>query len=116
MFKHIEKYVYQGNDKEEFGIDFKIKDIFEIDREGESGRFDAWKDNENRRLLWHGSRLTNWVGIISQGLRIAPPEAPKVNFLFYFIFLLFIILFFYYLLFIIYYLLFIIYYLLFLYF
>lgn len=27
-------------------------------------------------LLWHGSRLTNFVGIISQGLRIAPPEAP----------------------------------------
>ncbi len=24
-------------------------------------------------LLWHGSRLSNWVGILSQGLRIAPP-------------------------------------------
>lgn len=30
----------------------------------------------NKMLLWHGSRLTNWVGILSQGLRIAPPEAP----------------------------------------
>lgn len=27
-------------------------------------------------MLWHGSRLTNFVGILSQGLRIAPPEAP----------------------------------------
>lgn len=33
-------------------------------------------------LLWHGSRLTNWVGILSQGLRIAPPEAPKTGYRF----------------------------------
>jgi len=26
--------------------------------------------------LWHGSRVTNFCGILSQGLRIAPPEAP----------------------------------------
>ena len=25
-----------------------------------------------RLLLWHGSRLSNWVGILSQGLRVAP--------------------------------------------
>ena len=33
-------------------------------------------------LLWHGSRLTNWVGILSQGLRIAPPEAPATGYMF----------------------------------
>ena len=33
-------------------------------------------------LLWHGSRLTNWVGILSQGLRIAPPEAPVSGYMF----------------------------------
>ena len=27
-------------------------------------------------LLWHGSSLSNWAGILSGGLRIAPPEAP----------------------------------------
>ena len=32
--------------------------------------------------LWHGSRLTNYVGIISQGLRIAPPEAPVTGYMF----------------------------------
>lgn len=31
------------------------------------------KDIDNKMLLWHGSRLTNFVGILSQGLRIAPP-------------------------------------------
>ena len=33
-------------------------------------------------LLWHGSRLTNWAGILSQGLRIAPPEAPVTGYMF----------------------------------
>lgn len=32
-------------------------------------------------LLWHGSRLTNWVGILSKGLRIAPPEAPVTGYM-----------------------------------
>ena len=33
-------------------------------------------------LLWRGSRITNFVGILSQGLRIAPPEAPVSGYLF----------------------------------
>jgi poly [ADP-ribose] polymerase len=28
----------------------------------------------DRLLLWHGSRSTNFAGILKQGLRIAPPE------------------------------------------
>lgn len=38
--------------------------------------------NDNRRLLWHGSRSTNFGGILSQGLRIAPPEAPVNGYMF----------------------------------
>ncbi len=34
-----------------------------------------------RMLLWHGSRLSNWVGILSQGLRVAPPEAPVTGYM-----------------------------------
>jgi len=33
-------------------------------------------------LLWHGSRITNFAGILSQGLRIAPPEAPVTGYMF----------------------------------
>ena len=36
----------------------------------------------NRQLLWHGSRITNFTGILSQGLRIAPPEAPVQGYMF----------------------------------
>ena len=38
--------------------------------------------NGDRRLLWHGSRATNFGGILSQGLRIAPPEAPVSGYMF----------------------------------
>ncbi|KAJ0113102.1 hypothetical protein Patl1_00985 [Pistacia atlantica] len=44
--------------------------------EAESKEYSMFSGTKNRMLLWHGSRLTNWAGILSQGLRIAPPEAP----------------------------------------
>lgn len=62
------------------GIRYRLEDIFRIERAGEKARFDrsefATLKDKNRRLLWHGSRTTNYGGILSQGLRIAPPEAP----------------------------------------
>ena len=36
----------------------------------------------NHQLLWHGSRTANFGGILSQGLRIAPPEAPVQGYMF----------------------------------
>jgi hypothetical protein len=53
----------------------KIVDAFKVDRHGESTGFNPDKLN-NSKLLWHGSRFSNFVGILSQGLRIAPKEAP----------------------------------------
>ena len=52
---------------------------YEINRHGEKEKF---KDYGNKKLLWHGSRITNFVGILSQGLRIAPPEAPSSGYLY----------------------------------
>ena len=42
----------------------------------------SFQDGTNKMLLWHGSRLSNWAGILSQGLRIAPPEAPCTGYMF----------------------------------
>ena len=50
---------------------------YELNRYGERKKF---KDYGNKKLLWHGSRMTNFVGILSQGLRIAPPEAPSTGY------------------------------------
>ncbi len=58
--------------------------IFKISRKGEAERFRPFKEKlkDNRMLLWHGSRITNFAGILSQGLRIAPPEAPVTGYMF----------------------------------
>jgi len=50
----------------------------------ETGRFteSGAATIDNRRLLWHGSRLSNMIGILSQGLSVAPPEAPVSGYMF----------------------------------
>ena len=56
----------------------KIIDIFDVHKQMEHDRF---KDVGNKMLLWHGSRTSNWAGILNQGLRIAPPEAPSTGYM-----------------------------------
>lgn len=85
--------------------------MYEVEREGEVARFNKGGAGlPNHRLLWHGSRLSNYAGaplrgggpgcrpvlcphlltlnavlpagILSQGLRIAPPEAPVTGYMF----------------------------------
>ena len=70
---------YFNNTKGSFG-NVKIGDIFEVVRPDEQKNYD--EKIGNNMLLWHGSRLSNFVGILSQGLRIAPPEAPVSGYLF----------------------------------
>ena len=57
----------------------ELVQAFELAREGEE---EAFVDHGARYLLWHGSRLQNWRGILTQGLRIAPPEAPLTGYMF----------------------------------
>jgi len=64
---------------------YEVEAIFRIERKGEKDRFDKSPFSgppRDRRLLWHGSRTTNFGGILSQGLRIAPPEAPVSGYMF----------------------------------
>ncbi|KAF3771114.1 hypothetical protein M406DRAFT_285995 [Cryphonectria parasitica EP155] len=64
---------------------YRIENIFRIERQGEKDRFNQSVfagPARDRRLLWHGSRATNFGGILSQGLRIAPPEAPATGYMF----------------------------------
>jgi hypothetical protein len=61
---------------------FTLRHLWKLDREGEEQQFDPWKSFPNRKLLWHGSRLTNWVRILKTGLKIAPPDAPVSGYMF----------------------------------
>ncbi|OAX43641.1 PARP-domain-containing protein [Rhizopogon vinicolor AM-OR11-026] len=59
---------------------------FRVEREVETSAYLAKGYDKlapgDRMLLWHGSRTTNFAGILKQGLRIAPPEAPATGYMF----------------------------------
>ncbi|XP_012538492.2 poly [ADP-ribose] polymerase [Monomorium pharaonis] len=81
-FKMIEKYVKNTHAATHTQYDLEIEEVFVVKRQGEEQRFKPFKKLPNRKLLWHGSRTTNFAGILSQGLRIAPPEAPVTGYMF----------------------------------
>lgn len=78
----IHQYVKNTHAETHNTYELEILDIFKIEREGEKQRYKPFKQLHNRQLLWHGSRTTNFAGILSQGLRIAPPEAPVTGYMF----------------------------------
>ncbi|KAG6929434.1 poly(ADP-ribose) polymerase 1 [Chelydra serpentina] len=80
--KLIKQYVKNTHASTHNAYDLKVVDIFKIEREGENQRYKPFRQLHNRQLLWHGSRATNFAGIFSQGLRIAPPEAPVTGYMF----------------------------------
>lgn len=81
-FEMIQEYVRNTHAATHSSYTLEIEEVFKVVREGEDKRFKPFKKLHNRRLLWHGSRTTNFAGIISQGLRIAPPEAPVTGYMF----------------------------------
>ena len=57
--------------------------IFKIERKGEHEVFEkVAAEIGNRKLLFHGSGISNFLGLLSQGMQIAPPEAPTSGFMF----------------------------------
>ncbi|TNN12326.1 Poly [ADP-ribose] polymerase 2 [Schistosoma japonicum] len=79
MYSLLTDYMHQTHGITHNMYTLEILDIFECQKSPEKGSF---KDYGNRMLLWHGSRLTNWVGILGRGLQIAPPEAPSSGYMF----------------------------------
>ena len=65
------------------GVGVKRIKIFKIERKGEPERFEkVAAEVGNRKLLFHGSGISNFLGLLAQGMRIAPPEAPTTGFMF----------------------------------
>lgn len=56
--------------------------VFKVMRKGEGERYEKFQHLQDRKLLFHGSSMTNFMGILAQGLRIAPPEAPTTGYMF----------------------------------
>ena len=78
VYSVLEEYLTNSSSDNSYQK-IEIMQAFEIEKLNDKEKF---VDYGNRKLLWHGSRITNYVGILSQGLRIAPPEAPVSGYLF----------------------------------
>lgn len=78
VFKLLSDYVKNTHATTHTNFNLTVLDIFRSDKDNSEFRDDI----DNHMLLWHGSRLTNWAGILSQGLRMAPPEAPVSGYMF----------------------------------
>ncbi|XP_043688247.1 poly [ADP-ribose] polymerase 1 [Telopea speciosissima] len=79
----VEKYLLTTHASTHKDWTLELEDVFTLEREGEFDKYAPYREKlQNKMLLWHGSRLTNFVGILSQGLRIAPPEAPATGYMF----------------------------------
>ena len=81
-FKLLVKYVQNTHAATHTYYKLVVQDILKVNKPDVSSKFETHKDMHNRKLLWHGSRVTNFAGILSQGLRIAPPEAPCTGYMF----------------------------------
>ncbi|KAM3962867.1 poly-(ADP-ribose) polymerase [Aphomia sociella] len=81
-YNMINEYLKNTHAATHSSYQLQIHQAYKVVREGEDKRYKPFKKLHNRRLLWHGSRVTNFAGILSQGLRIAPPEAPVTGYMF----------------------------------
>jgi len=77
----LEKYILSTHASTHSSYTMTVEDLYEVNKDQ---HLPGFKGNQigNRVLLFHGSRLSNWAGILSQGLRIAPPEAPVTGYMF----------------------------------
>ncbi|XP_054820608.1 poly [ADP-ribose] polymerase 1-like [Prosopis cineraria] len=82
-YRLVEKFLHTTHAPTHTDWNLELEEVFALEREGEIDKYAPYREKlGNRMLLWHGSRLTNFVGILNQGLRIAPPEAPATGYMF----------------------------------
>eukprot|EP00756_Hemistasia_phaeocysticola_P031294 Hpha_TRINITY_DN16343_c0_g3::TRINITY_DN16343_c0_g3_i1::g.58996::m.58996/K10798/PARP; poly [ADP-ribose] polymerase len=76
-WKLVESVVESTHGPTHKGYKLEVADLFELQTDAKPST-----DRSQSMLLWHGSRAANWAGILSKGLRIAPPEAPVTGYMF----------------------------------
>ncbi|KPI86479.1 putative poly(ADP-ribose) polymerase [Leptomonas seymouri] len=82
-FQLVEEYARNTAGSTHTAYTLSVDTVFRVHRKGEHERYESHsKSIDNKQMLWHGSRTTNYVGILSQGLRIAPKEAPCTGYMF----------------------------------
>ena len=83
MIQQVEEYVRKTHGQTHNTYKLRVNSLLEVTDAVQNAKFANHSDSiPNHHLLWHGSRLANWAGILGQGLRIAPPEAVVSGYMF----------------------------------
>jgi poly [ADP-ribose] polymerase len=61
----IQQYVTNTHAAAHSAFKLEVDTVLRVEREGETTRFEPFRRLPNHRLLWHGSRFTNFVGILT---------------------------------------------------
>lgn len=56
-----------------------IVNAFAVERRGEAERIKKWSHLPNRYLLWHASKVSNYLSILCHGLRVGGLGAIKTG-------------------------------------
>jgi poly [ADP-ribose] polymerase len=79
MLQAILTYVKNTHGKTHTGYGIEVVNVYEIQRQGEKERYDTYCQQhqiDNKMLLWHGTRLTNYLSILKMGLVLRSDLIP----------------------------------------
>ena len=67
MFQVIEEYLQNTQGPTHNRYKLQLRNIFELRPKGNKDTAKSVRlELDNRKLLWHGSRITNWYSILAQ--------------------------------------------------
>lgn len=69
-YSEINRYVTNTTLNDPQGFNVELLHVFKISRHNEIERFAPFEGTSNRKLLFHGTRLTNIVAIMTNGLKL----------------------------------------------
>ena len=76
-WKTIEDYIFNTHAPTHSSYEVELVDIYEIKRKGEREKYrKEFGSHDNKQLLWHGTRLTNYISILQKGLLLRPDVIP----------------------------------------
>jgi len=83
-FRFVSKYLSESHGETHNDYELELVDLYTIKRrdEDEPKALKGPFSKQNIKYLWHGSRISNFGGILSRGLCIAPPSAPVTGYMF----------------------------------
>lgn len=84
-FKTVSDFINLGKGPTHNHLQYDLVDLYDIEypeNAFDNNPFFNSKNKGVKHLLFHGSRVSNFAGILSQGLRIAPPHVPVHGYMF----------------------------------